>query len=133
MKKIDPEFRWSSIQVNVNTVADVHTDHNNYGPSYLLAGGGYTGGELCLYEESKNQSGPGGSGIVRLKDGKYYKTKGYDLRTHAVKFDGRKWHSSETFKGTRVSFVLFTHSSIPQIHPESFGDGPWSLRTSKHL
>ena len=39
-------FRWSSLQVNVNTVSRLHRDKNNEGPSLLMTAGDYRGGEF---------------------------------------------------------------------------------------
>ena len=38
------DFRWSSIQLNVDTVAKLHRDRNNVGPSLILVFGSHSGG-----------------------------------------------------------------------------------------
>ena len=45
-------FRWSSIQVNVNTVSRWHVDRNNEGPSLIAAVGNYEGGEFEFEEQT---------------------------------------------------------------------------------
>merc|ERR1711879_753605 len=42
--------RWTTIQCNKNYAAKLHVDHNNTGPSAIIALGDYDGGELWLYD-----------------------------------------------------------------------------------
>jgi hypothetical protein len=46
-KYVDISF--NAITVNQNFKADKHKDKNNVGPSYLVAFGDYTEGELIMY------------------------------------------------------------------------------------
>ena len=85
------DFTWSSVHVNLNTVSKRHADKNNEGPSLIVAAGKFTGGEFVLEE---------GDPI--------------DLRGKAWKFDGRRIHWSKDFKGTRISFIWFCHTSWRQ-------------------
>jgi hypothetical protein len=45
---------WDSIQVNIDCVCGKHRDVGNFGDSYLLSGGDYTGGELVIEDVEYN-------------------------------------------------------------------------------
>lgn len=90
MKKRDPKFKFSSIQVNKNNRTAKHKDSNNVGVSYILGLGDYTGGELIVYDE--NGKNP----------------KKIDIKNKFYKFDGSKRpHETAPFKGTRYSLVFY--------------------------
>ena len=42
------DFYYTSIQLNLNYAAALHTDNNNMGKSFILGLGDYTGGELYV-------------------------------------------------------------------------------------
>ena len=42
----EPDFKFSSIQINYNYAARRHVDGNNMGPSYIQSFGQHTGGNL---------------------------------------------------------------------------------------
>eukprot|EP00462_Mataza_sp_D1_P027983 CAMPEP_0175175224 /NCGR_PEP_ID=MMETSP0087-20121206/33081_1 /TAXON_ID=136419 /ORGANISM="Unknown Unknown, Strain D1" /LENGTH=548 /DNA_ID=CAMNT_0016466805 /DNA_START=24 /DNA_END=1671 /DNA_ORIENTATION=- len=74
----DPNFCYSSVQINFNYAAKRHVDGNNLGPSYIQGLGSYTGGQLWTADK----------GVIDCK-GKW-KT-----------FDGTKEHGTQPFQGTR--------------------------------
>lgn len=85
----DPDFTWTTIQVNKNVVSPPHIDQNNVGPSYIIALGDFEGGELVI------------------------EGKAYNIRNRWKKFDGRKGHWIKPFRGERYSLVFFTHTFKP--------------------
>jgi hypothetical protein len=78
--------------VNKNICSPPHIDKNNVGPSYIIALGEFTGGNLCI------------------------EGKEYNIKNKFLKFDGTKAHWVTPFKGTRYSLVFFTHTFKPP-HP----------------
>jgi len=80
-----PEFEYTTIQLNKNFQCLPHVDKYNVGPSYIIALGDFTGGELFV-------------------DGQLY-----NIRNRWKKFDGRKEHYVAPFQGERYSLVFFTH------------------------
>lgn len=89
IKEQYPEFSYTTIQVNKNVLSPPHVDKNNVGPSYIIALGNYTGGELVI------------------------KGKKYNIRNKWKSFDGTQGHWVEPFEGTRYSLVYFTHTFKP--------------------
>ena len=83
-------FRWTSLQVNYNIVAEWHQDGNNIGTSAMLVGADFSSGEFEI------------EGAKPLQ-----------LRGSLVFFRGQDWHCSHPFQGCRVSIVAFTHSFSP--------------------
>lgn len=92
MKEYDPDFKFTTIQVNKNVISPPHVDKNNVGPSYIIALGDYnykTGGKLVI------------------------EGKEYNIKNRFKKFDGTLGHWATPFKGTRYSLVFFTHTFKP--------------------
>ena len=89
MENHDPDFKYTTIQVNKNIQSKPHVDKNNIGLSYIIALGNFTGGELIL-------------------EGKHH-----NIKNNFLKFDGRLGHWVEPFSGTRYSLVFFTHTFKP--------------------
>jgi hypothetical protein len=89
MASHDPEFKYTSIQVNKNVNSRPHVDKNNVGLSYIIALGDFTGGSLVIEGKPRN-----------IKNDFYF-------------FDGRLGHWSNPFEGERYSIVFFTHSFRP--------------------
>lgn len=92
MKEYDPDFKFTTIQVNKNIVSPPHVDKNNVGPSYIIALGDY---------DSKN----GGKLVIEGKE--------YNIKNRFKKFNGTLGHWVTPFKGTRYSLVFFTHTFKP--------------------
>jgi len=82
---------WTTIQVNKNMKCLPHIDRNNVGPSFIIALGDFTGGELVVEGEK------------------------FDVKNKFVEFDGTKGHWTEDFKGERYSLVFFTHTFKPPL------------------
>ena len=92
ISKRKPNFTYTNIQVNKNVFCNPHVDKNNVGPSYVIALGDFTGGDLVIEGEE------------------------FIIRNKWKKFDGRRAHWITPFKGTRYSLVFFTHTFKPP-HP----------------
>lgn len=89
MKAYDPDFNFTTIQVNKNVLSPPHVDKNNVGPSYIIALGEYNGGKLVI------------------------EGKEYNIKNRFKKFDGTFGHWVTPFDGTRYSLVFFTHTFKP--------------------
>ena len=92
MLKNDPSFEYTTIQINKCVYCKPHVDKNNVGPSYIIALGDFTGGELVVEREH------------------------HCIKNKFQKFDGRNAHWITPFNGTRYSLVFFTHTFKPP-HP----------------
>lgn len=92
IKYCKPDFEYTTIQVNKNVMCNPHVDKNNVGPSYIIALGDFTGGDLVI------------------------EGKEYSIKNKFKKFNGTKGHWITPFKGTRYSIVYFTHTFKPP-HP----------------
>ena len=85
---------WTSIVVNLNTVADWHVDKGNIGESAIIVVGNFNrGGNLVTTDGQKLQS--------------------VNVRNRVLVFDGKKEHMSEAFFGNepvvwRASIVFYT-------------------------
>lgn len=85
----DPNFEWTTIQINKNIQSPPHIDKNNVGMSYIIGFGDYTGGDLVI------------EGIP------------HDIKNKFLKFDGTLGHWVSDFIGTRYSIIFFTHTFKP--------------------
>ena len=91
MKQHNPDFRFTSIQINDNHKSSRHKDGKNVGKSYIIALGNYTGGELRLYNP----------------DGKGYKD--INIKGRFATFNGSELeHETLAFTGTRYSLVYYS-------------------------
>jgi len=89
MRLWHPEFKYTTIQVNKNFSSKPHVDKNNMGPSYGIAMGDFTGGDL------------------------YIEGKKHNIKNKLLKFDGTLGHWVSPYKGTRYSLIFFTHTFKP--------------------
>lgn len=89
MKLWHPEFKYTTIQVNKNFSSKPHIDKNNVGPSYGIAMGKFTGGDL------------------------YVEGKKHNIKNKFLNFDGTLGHWVSPYKGTRYSLIFFTHTFKP--------------------
>ena len=87
----DDTFKWSSIQINKNTISDWHRDKGNLGLSAIALFGEFKKGELILHLVPKIS---------------------FSKRNTFLFFDGHVPHESKPFTGPeRYSIVLFYHST----------------------
>tara|TARA_R110002050_G_scaffold222601_1_gene358402 strand:+ start:1070 stop:1582 length:513 start_codon:yes stop_codon:yes gene_type:complete len=90
MKQHNPNFKFSSVQINENQKTSKHKDGNNVGQSYIIGLGDYTGGDVRLYSP----------------DGKT--SKDINIKNRWAKFDGSQLeHETTPFKGTRYTLVFY--------------------------
>ena len=83
-----PDFKFTKVYVNKNTICDKHIDSGNMGESLIIGLGEYIGGETTLFLDGD--------------------VKSFDISKKSLIFDGSKVpHRSEPFKGTRYSLVYF--------------------------
>ena len=86
----DPDFKFTTIQLNKNIQSPRHIDKNNVGYSYIIGLGDYNGGEL---------------NIENLGD--------FNIKNSFLKFNGTNPHWTSAFQGTRYSIIFFTHTFKP--------------------
>ena len=101
------EFNYTSISVNIGYAAKIHRDSNNLGPSLALAGGQYSGGELCTWPRDNLQQ--------PLTDFSIEQSMQHNTYHNAVLFNGKQAHSVLPYTGHRWSLVFFTASGALQI------------------
>jgi|TARA_R110002020_G_scaffold201817_4_gene404634 hypothetical protein len=90
MEQHNPNFKFTSIQINENQQTAKHKDGYNVGHSYIIGLGDYTGGEVRLY----------------TKDGKSYKD--INIKNRWATFNGSELpHETVPFKGTRFTLVFY--------------------------
>ena len=102
IKKTDPDFKYTTIQLNKNVKCAPHVDISNKGPSYLISLGDYSGGEVCVRGEC------------------------FDTHNNWLHFDGTDAHWTTAFKGERYSLIFFTPTFKPP-HPSKV-----NLKVTKH-
>ena len=103
-------FKFTSIQVNVNTTSAPHVDGGNSGPSIIVGAGNYTGGRTVLWPSfDRKDSTLKGHSKNWQKENMPKPPVAVDISMQTLRFDGDKtWHASEMFTGMRWSFVFFT-------------------------
>jgi len=113
----------TSIQLNRNYAAREHVDANNYGPSWIIAGGDWTAGGELWVEDSAGEEEHVLPDDVLGSHGRYYLRgtrclgRGLDVHGRWAHFDGRRLHFVRSFLGgDRFSMVFFTtarHDTVP--------------------
>jgi uncharacterized C2H2 Zn-finger protein len=91
-----PPTSFSSVCVNVDYGAKLHTDSFNEGQSWAVALGDYEGGELWV--QDKRQEAVGDDGALGTAT---------CIRLTWLEFNGKCPHSVTDFIGTRISLVFF--------------------------
>ena len=104
------DFDFSSIAINLDTLAKDHVDFNNVGPSLALAVSSndeaLKGGEL---EVLQNGTWSVVGGKLVIKSGTW---QPFNIINHTLKFDGNTPHRSLAFSGaSRSSMIFFSHTS----------------------
>lgn len=87
-----PSFQFTSIQVNKDYAAALHTDKNDAGSSMIVGLGSYSGGELWIDDDTPH--------------GKCVNICGKWLQ-----FDGQRAHEVLPFRGRRYTLVYFSRES----------------------
>lgn len=84
-----PDFKYTTIQINKNVISKPHVDKNNVGPSYAIALGDFSGGDLVIEGTA------------------------FNIKNKWKKFNGTLGHWITPFEGTRYSLIYFTHTFKP--------------------
>tara|TARA_E500000305_G_scaffold111886_2_gene128772 strand:+ start:4676 stop:5182 length:507 start_codon:yes stop_codon:yes gene_type:complete len=91
MTQHNPNFKFTSIQINENQKTSKHKDGYNVGKSYIIGLGDYTGGEVRVY----------------TSDGKSHKD--INIKNKWVSFNGSELeHETLPFKGDRYTLVYYS-------------------------
>eukprot|EP00434_Breviolum_minutum_P026765 symbB.v1.2.023657.t1/scaffold2181.1/size92752/1 len=97
-----PDFRFTSIQVNLNTKYGMHTDGFDAGPSRMIALGNFSKGKLWLHNARQNRWS-----LINVQN-------------TWIAFDGREFHLTEDWEGPeRYSLVFFTNHLWDQLPIEA--------------
>jgi len=94
VRSAQPNFPFTSLQVNKNHMFALHVDNRNVGPSLILGLGDYLGGQLYVH------------GRGRL-----------DVQRRWLEFDGNVPHLTCGFSGERFSVVAFVHECFRKVSP----------------
>jgi len=110
-RKAQPNFNFTSIQLNVNYAARPHVDGNNLGVSFITGLGNYTGGNLWMHKDDGNKAHTLEETLKRTamyQKGETFMGADVSIRNRWVEFDGNRLHFARPFRGTRFSLVYFT-------------------------
>lgn len=110
IKKFNPNFKYTTIQINRNVKCPKHRDRNNVGASVALGLGNYTGGGINQYEKD-------GSITYLENNGKL------------VYQDGSLEHQTADWVGERYAIIFFYHKGSL----EENGDSRASIELSLGL
>lgn len=111
LRKVAPDFPFTSIQLNYNYSTRPHVDKNNLGTSYIVGCGDYSGGEVWVHDEKGDtpyivEGTEDVSGIYRA--GMEFPGTELDVKDTWSIFDGNKLHFTRPFQGERYTMVFFT-------------------------
>lgn len=102
----DPDFRYTTIQINANYEAALHVDKFNLGPSYIVGVGDWGPPDVSHLDPSlAGQLWVHGRGPL-------------DCRRTWQAFDGNSPHCTLPFSGTRFTLIYFTHCSQSMLRDE---------------
>jgi RNA recognition motif-containing protein len=110
MRAIDPNFNFTSIQVNKGFRGSPHRNDQSAGPQYVISVGDYSGGELRIH---------GNEGVTEV-----------DVNGRYVRFDGRYLHEVTPHTGVRYSIVFYQIQPDFDIDLKSTDKGDASLSPS---
>ena len=112
MRHTDPEFQFTSIQINSNYTARPHVDRNNAGCSYVVGVGDYTGGSIWVHDDrgSDWHTMEDGTATGRYQRGKSYPGTYMDVHNKFRKFDGTRLHYTTPFSGNRITVIFYLSS-----------------------
>jgi len=106
-----PNFKFTSIQVNVNYASRPHVDRNNLGASYIIGLGKYTGGALWVHKDDGNKAHTLEDEVTlapMYNKGDTYMGSDTNIQGRWTQFNGNRLHLTRPFQGTRYSLVYFT-------------------------
>eukprot|EP00971_Amphidinium_carterae_P001082 21427-Amphidinium_carterae.1 len=114
---------YTSVNIQANPQLHAHRDRNNYGPSWLLAVGCFSGGQLwveAVGDELRDHD------LVPLPDDLRNAApqgllgKLYEVRQTWTSFSGQRWHAVLPCEGQRLSVALFTPRSLDRLAPSDW-------------
>ena len=86
----DPNFKFTSIQVNDNNLCSKHKDSHNIGISYIIAVGNFDGGELRVWNDDETEY------------------EDVNIHNKFLCFNGSKhYHQTMPFTGNRYSIIYY--------------------------
>ena len=85
-RRFDPDFEFTTVQVNLNFSGQLHVDGSNRGPTLMLTLGDATGGDLWVHPNARHAA-----------------------RWNWILFDGTRPHCTFPYSGERVTVVFYTH------------------------
>lgn len=111
-RKSNPDFEFTSIQVNKNYASRPHVDKNNLGESLIIGLGDYTGGDVWVHDEGAVafELQEDISCMYHYEAGATYHGSWMDIRGKWTHFNGNRLHFTQPFQGERFSLVYFTCS-----------------------
>jgi len=90
MWEYDPNFNFTSIQVNDNNLCAKHKDSHNIGISYIIAMGKFQGGDLRVWNEAGTEY------------------EDVDIHNKFLCFNGsKKFHQTMPFTGNRYTIIYY--------------------------
>ena len=92
VKEFDPDFTFTTIQINKNVLTSPHKDRNNVGLSLALSLGDFKGGGIEQFNDD------GTSTLIDTKNKFQYQ-------------DGSKLHRTLPFEGERYAMIFFFHKA----------------------
>jgi hypothetical protein len=97
-------FAYTTIQFKKDYAAFLHTDSNHEGPSYIVALGDFSGGELFVYDPEADMLIANETSSWRsLGQGwLYYSRAILDVHNKFVGFDGKSPHMTRPFKADHL-------------------------------
>jgi len=114
MRQQDPDFNFTSIQVNYGFASREHVDQNNLGPSWIHALGGFQGGELWVEDASSGSEEHicsldilTANGAIAYERGSRYRGRTLDVKHRWQHFDGRRLHFTKPIRGGERFSVIF--------------------------
>merc|ERR1719271_1535675 len=91
----NPDFPFTSIQVNVNYASRPHVDKNNLGESFIIGLGKYTGGSLWVHSDNGSKAhtlDEDITGAPMYKKGDSYMGRDTNIHHRWTRFDGNRLH-----------------------------------------
>eukprot|EP00930_Biecheleria_cincta_P037597 TRINITY_DN25823_c0_g1_i1.p1 TRINITY_DN25823_c0_g1~~TRINITY_DN25823_c0_g1_i1.p1 ORF type:complete len:2603 (-),score=588.26 TRINITY_DN25823_c0_g1_i1:172-7914(-) len=119
---LEKDFKYSSIQLNMNYSAKLHVDKNNYGPSYIIGLGNYSKGQLWILDPDGKEDFKVTTplrGYPNIKVGDVVKGTLHDINHKWLKFNGHVPHGAVPYEGEcRISLVYFSRKGSETINDE---------------
>ena len=103
-------FRFTTIQVNFHFQSRLHVDGRNAGPSWIIALGEYTGGQLFVMDDDGDTTIVVKDEVIGRHDiavGSRLRGRLHNIRHRWHKFNGNVPHMTMPYKGERFSLVYY--------------------------